>query len=211
MRRRPAPTRFASRTSTIRPSCGIAVERHVLSGVIPRLGRTPRPVPIAWCPMAAVRPVGASSEGVRRSMQSNKSRDTKPELALRRAVHALGLRYRVSYRPLRGVRRTADLAFTKAKVAVFLDGCFWHGCPEHHVKARTNAEYWAEKVERNRLRDAETNRLLTEAGWLVIRVWEHEDLVQAAEEIAEIVRSRRAALNGGPNALNSSQGAVSHG
>ncbi|HEY8480878.1 MAG TPA: very short patch repair endonuclease [Spirillospora sp.] len=150
--------------------------------------------------MAAVRPVGASSEGVRKSMQANKSRDTKPELALRRAVHALGLRYRVSYRPLRSVRRTTDLAFTKVKVAVFLDGCFWHGCPQHHTKARTNAEYWAEKVERNRERDAETDRLLTEAGWLVIRVWEHEDPHEAAQRIAEIVRSRRAALNGAESA-----------
>jgi DNA mismatch endonuclease (patch repair protein) len=124
-------------------------------------------------------------------MQANKGRDTKPELALRRSVHALGLRYRVSLRPLTPIRRTADLVFTKAKVAVFLDGCFWHGCPQHHTKARTNAEYWAEKVTRNRERDAETDRLLGEAGWRVIRVWEHEDPLQAAIRIAETVRSRR--------------------
>src|SRR6185312_14838678 len=74
----------------------------------------------------------ASSEGVRASMQSNKGKDTKPEVALRSAVHALGLRYRVSTRPLKDLRRTADLVFTKARVAVFLDGCFWHGCPQHH-------------------------------------------------------------------------------
>ncbi|MUN38540.1 very short patch repair endonuclease [Actinomadura litoris] len=141
--------------------------------------------------MGAVRPVGASSEGVRKSMQANKGRDTKPELALRRAVHALGLRYRVSMRPLTPVRRTADLVFTKAKVAVFLDGCFWHGCPQHHTKARTNADYWAEKVTRNQERDAETDRLLGEAGWQVIRVWEHEDVLKAATRIAETVRSRR--------------------
>lgn len=144
--------------------------------------------------MAVVRPIGASSEGVRKSMQSNKGRDTKPELALRRAVHALGLRYRVSIRPLPKVRRTADLVFTRAKVAVFLDGCFWHGCPEHHTKAVTNAEYWAEKVRRNRERDAETDRLLNEAGWHVIRVWEHEDVNQAALRIADEVRSRRAEM-----------------
>ncbi|MGH6915044.1 MAG: DNA mismatch repair protein Vsr, partial [Geminicoccales bacterium] len=77
----------------------------------------------------------ASNAGTRASMQANKSRDTKPELALRRAVHAMGLRYRVAARPLPALRRTADLVFTRAKVAVFVDGCFWHGCPQHHTKA----------------------------------------------------------------------------
>jgi DNA mismatch endonuclease (patch repair protein) len=123
-------------------------------------------------------------------MQSNKSRDTKPELALRRAVHALGLRYRVSMRPLPKIRRTADLVFTKAKVAVFMDGCFWHGCPEHHTKSATNAAYWADKVERNRDRDAETDGLLRDAGWTVIRIWEHEDPTEAASRIAHTVRRR---------------------
>ncbi|WP_268915922.1 very short patch repair endonuclease [Actinomadura logoneensis] len=140
--------------------------------------------------MSVARPMKASNPGVRKSMQSNKGRDTRPELALRRAVHALGMRYRVSARPLPGVRRTADLLFTRAHVAVFLDGCFWHGCPEHHTKSATNADYWAEKVRRNRERDAETDRLLAEAGWKVIRVWEHEDPVQAAQHVAQVVRAR---------------------
>nr|WP_026214401.1 very short patch repair endonuclease [Nonomuraea coxensis] len=122
-------------------------------------------------------------------MQSNRGKGTRPELALRRAVHALGLRYRVSIRPLPSVRRTADLVFTKAKVAVFMDGCFWHGCPDHHTKSATNAEYWAEKVRRNRERDAETDRLLQEAGWTVIRVWEHEEATLSAEMVAEAVRA----------------------
>src|SRR5690606_28865077 len=117
---------------------------------------------------SAPRPTSASSLGVRKSMQSNKGRDTKPELALRRAVHALGLRYRVSMRPEPAIRRTADMVFTRVKIAVFLDGCFWHGCPEHHTKSATNAGYWAEKVRRNRERDEETNRLLTEQGWQVV-------------------------------------------
>lgn len=124
-------------------------------------------------------------------MQANKGRDTKPELALRRAVHALGLRYRVSVRPLSAVRRTADMVFTKAKVAVFLDGCFWHGCPEHHTKSATNADYWAEKVRRNRERDAETDSLFAAAGWLVMRVWEHEAPDLAAVKIANEVGARR--------------------
>jgi DNA mismatch endonuclease (patch repair protein) len=140
--------------------------------------------------VGAARPTTASSIGVRKSMQGNKSRDTKPELALRRAAHALGLRYRVSVRPLPKVRRTADMVFTKAKIAVFLDGCFWHGCPEHHTKSATNAAYWAEKVMRNRERDAETDRLFVEAGWAVIRVWEHEDPIESAGRVAEQVRAR---------------------
>ncbi|MGW0483626.1 MULTISPECIES: very short patch repair endonuclease [Nonomuraea] len=129
-------------------------------------------------------------------MQANKGRDTKPELALRRAVHALGLRYRVSYRPLKSVRRTADLVFTRAKVAVFLDGCFWHGCPTHHTVAATNAGFWAEKVSRTRERDVETDRLLQEAGWRVLRVWEHEDPDEAARRVASMVRLDTAGKDG---------------
>lgn len=123
-------------------------------------------------------------------MKSNKSRDTKPELALRSAVHALGLRYRVAAKPLTGVRRTADLVFPRAKVAVFLDGCFWHGCPEHHTVASANAKFWAEKVEGNRTRDRDTDRRLAEAGWDVVRVWEHEDPQVAARHVEEVVRAR---------------------
>jgi DNA mismatch endonuclease (patch repair protein) len=91
---------------------------------------------------------------------------------------------------LKGVRRTADLVFTKRRVAVFVDGCFWHGCPTHHTVAATNADFWAEKVRRNRERDSETNQLLEEEGWLVVRVWEHEDPDDAARRIAEAVRDR---------------------
>jgi DNA mismatch endonuclease (patch repair protein) len=141
--------------------------------------------------MNVAKPTSASSEGVRKSMRANKGRDTKPELALRRAAHALGLRYRVSTRPLPELRRTADMVFTGARVAVFVDGCFWHGCPEHHSVAVTNGAYWAEKVRRNRERDAETNAALERAGWLAVRVWEHEDLEAAAVEIAATVRRRR--------------------
>jgi DNA mismatch endonuclease (patch repair protein) len=125
-------------------------------------------------------------------MRANRGRDTAPELALRRAVHGLGLRYRVNAAPLRGVRRTADLVFTRARVAVFLDGCFWHGCPEHHTVAATNAGFWAEKVETNRRRDRDTDARLAEAGWAVLRVWEHEDPVEAAARVREVVTGRRA-------------------
>lgn len=140
--------------------------------------------------MNVERPAKASSDGVRRSMQSNKGRDTKPELAIRRLLHARGLRYRVSSRPLPDVRRTADIVFTRLKVAVFVDGCFWHGCREHHTVAATNAEYWADKVRRNRERDQETDQLLRDAGWLPVRIWEHEDPTSAASQIVALVRSR---------------------
>ncbi|MGW1324525.1 very short patch repair endonuclease [Streptomyces antibioticus] len=133
----------------------------------------------------------ASSSGTRASMRANRSRDTRPELALRRAVHSLGLRYRVAARPLPSVRRTADLVFTRAKVAVFLDGCFWHGCPIHHTMAKRNSEFWSEKVARNKARDEETNALLRQAGWVVIRVWEHEDPRIAAERVRSAVAVRR--------------------
>ena len=129
----------------------------------------------------------ASSAGVRKSMQANKGRDTKPELALRRAVHARGLRYYVNRRPIKTVRRTADLVFPRVKVAVFLDGCFWHGCPEHHTVAKTNAPFWADKVSTNRLRDLQTNTALEEAGWTVVRIWEHEPADEAASRVARII------------------------
>lgn len=124
-------------------------------------------------------------------MRSNRLRDTRPELALRSAVHALGLRYRVAARPLPELRRTADLVFRPTKVAVFLDGCFWHGCPEHHTIAASNARFWAEKVAANRARDLDTDRRLTEAGWLSVRIWEHDDPVDAAQIVAAAVRARR--------------------
>lgn len=132
----------------------------------------------------------ASSAAVRANMRANRWRDTEPELALRRAVHALGLRYRVGTRPIPTLRRTADLVFSRAKVAVFLDGCFWHGCPEHHSVAVTNAEFWAGKVETNKRRDQDTNRRLADAGWLTVRVWEHDDPLATAKLIRDIVIKR---------------------
>ncbi|WOI59367.1 very short patch repair endonuclease [Streptomyces fradiae] len=132
------------------------------------------------------RPSWAASPATRASMQSNRPRDTKPEKALRSAVHALGLRFRVSTRPLPSVRRTADLVFTRVHLAVFLDGCFWHGCPEHHILSATNTAYWTDKLETNRRRDRQTDQWLREAGWEVVRVWEHEDPTTAALRVREV-------------------------
>ena len=150
--------------------------------------------------MAACAPTGswASSAATRRSMQGNRSRDTRPEIALRSAVHALGLRYRVAARPLGDVRRTADLVFRSQRIAVFVDGCFWHGCPEHFVAPRTNAGYWAAKIGRNQARDAETDAILATEGWTVIRVWEHDDPLRGAERVRDAVAGPRAPSPGAP-------------
>jgi len=132
----------------------------------------------------------ASSSAVRTIMKANRSRDTKPELALRSATHSLGLRYRVDTPPIQELRRRADLVFSKARVAVFSDGCYWHGCPDHYRAARRNDEFWNEKITKNRARDQDTDARLLAAGWLVIRVWEHEDPTEAASRIAQAVRGR---------------------
>jgi len=116
----------------------------------------------------------ASTPGTASSMRANRGRDTTPELEIRRRLHSRGLRYRVSARPVAGLRRTADVVFTRAKVAVFIDGCFWRGCPQHYQTPVRNAGFWASKRNRNRERDAETDRALLESGWRVLRYWEHE-------------------------------------
>ena len=136
-------------------------------------------------------PSPAVAPGTRRSMQGNRSRDTKPELALRSLLHRRGLRYRVAARPLPDVRRTADIVFTRARVAVFVDGCFWHCCPRHYRQPGSNVDYWRGKARRNVERDRETDAMLCAAGWAVVRVWEHEDPAAAAELISQVVSARR--------------------
>jgi DNA mismatch endonuclease (patch repair protein) len=89
------------------------------------------------------------------------------------------------------VRRTADVVFGPARVVVMIDGCFWHNCPDHHRPSRRNAEFWLDKITTNVRRDRETDRLLADAGWLVVRVWEHEDPIKAADHIEAIVIHRR--------------------
>lgn len=136
-------------------------------------------------------PTPASDES-RRRMQQQRRRNTRPEMALRPALHAAGLRYRLEVAIVPGTRRRADIVFGPAKVAVFVDGCFWHLCPEHGTLPKANADWWRQKLERNRARDRETDLLLLEQGWFPVRVWEHEDMAEAAVRISEIVRERRA-------------------
>jgi len=127
----------------------------------------------------------ATSPRSAKVMRGNRSRDTKPELAVRRLLHARGLRYRVNARPLPSLRRTADIVFTRKQVAVFIDGCYWHGCPEHYVASKSNRDYWTPKIAANVARDAETTHTLSEAGWTVLRYWSHlrpEEIATAVEQ-----------------------------
>lgn len=112
-------------------------------------------------------------------MLANRRRDTAPELRLRRALHARGWRYRVDRPPLPGLRLRADLVFASRRVAVYVDGCFWHSCPDHGTTAKANADYWAAKLEGNVRRDRDTDSRLRTAGWTVARVWEHEPTADA--------------------------------
>lgn len=133
----------------------------------------------------------ATTPGSRRSMQGNQAGRTAPELALRRALHAQGFRFRVAH-PVPGLpRRTIDIAFTRLRLAVFVDGCFWHGCPEHGTRPQANADYWGHKLNRNATRDAETTRALEDGGWHVLRLWEHETLENmVAQNLTAMARAR---------------------
>ena len=128
------------------------------------------------------------------NMRANRRVDTGPELALRRELHRQGFRYRKDYRlDLTGRRVRPDIAFTARRVAVFVDGCFWHCCPHHGTKPANNTWYWGPKLARNVERDRAADAALVEAGWSVVRVWEHESLEAA---VAAVV----SALNDSPGA-----------
>ena len=109
---------------------------------------------------------------------------TDAEMAIRRELHRRGLRYRVNLSISELGRTRPDIAFTRQRVAVFVDGCFWHRCPDHATFPQTNADWWSEKLERNVARDAETIRRLADLGWTVIRIWEHESPIEAVGRIA---------------------------
>lgn len=111
-------------------------------------------------------------------------------MVIRRELHRRGLRYRVEYTVVARPRRVADIVFTRQRLAVFVDGCFWHSCPEHGTKPVNNADWWQEKLTRNVARDRDTDDRLTQAGWCVVRVWEHEDPQEAARRLLPIVRTR---------------------
>ncbi|QDO01126.1 very short patch repair endonuclease [Streptomyces sp. S1A1-8] len=135
--------------------------------------------------------VTPSSGAVSARMSRQSSRDIAAEVAVRRLLYAAGLRYRVHV-PVPGMlRRTIDIAFTRAKVAVIMDGCFWHGCPEHATKPKANVEWWQAKLAKNIARDVETTDYLTAEGWTVLRFWEHESPEHVADRVAACVAERR--------------------
>ncbi|GFE23757.1 very short patch repair endonuclease [Streptomyces nigrescens] len=136
-------------------------------------------------------PATPSSPGVSARMSVQARRDTGPEMAVRRLLYASGHRYRLQRRVPGFSRRTIDIAFPGPKVAVFLDGCFWHGCPEHATHPKANADWWRDKLDGNIARDRETTEHLVEQGWTVLRFWEHEDPVTVADRIARTLGEAR--------------------
>ena len=124
-----------------------------------------------------------SSEAAIARMKAAKPRNTIPEKALRSMLYRKGLRFRLDQKPIGNLNRRADIVFRSAKIAIFVDGCFWHGCPVHGTQSKSNAEYWAMKIKQNQDRDIDTTNRLKAAGWKVIRVWEHEDPEEASQRI----------------------------
>lgn len=135
--------------------------------------------------------VKPSSPGVSLRMSRQARRDTAPEVAVRKLLHASGYRYRLNVRVPDMPRRTVDIVFSKAKVAVFLDGCFWHGCPLHATSPKSNAEWWREKLDKNMARDTETTEHMRNLGWTVLRFWEHETPAEIADQVAAAVIASR--------------------
>ncbi|WP_426501592.1 very short patch repair endonuclease [Streptomyces sp. D54] len=135
--------------------------------------------------------VTSSSHAVSARMTRQRSRGSAAEVAVRRLLHAAGMRYRVNV-PVPGMpRRAIDIAFTKAKIAVFMDGCFWHGCPEHATHPKANAQWWRAKLDRNKAQDVETTDHLSADGWTVLRSWEHESPEDVADRVTACVISTR--------------------
>lgn len=144
-------------------------------------------------------PPPASSASVRTIMQGNKRSDTRPEMSLRSELHRRGVRYRVGITAEPTLNCRADIVFSAARIAVFVDGCFWHGCVDHGVRPRTHSDYWDAKLARNVARDRRNDAALEAAGWTVVRVWEHEPPAEAADRISQLVREKRAQLQDRPS------------
>jgi DNA mismatch endonuclease (patch repair protein) len=128
-------------------------------------------------------------------MKGNRAIDTAPERAVRSALHRAGFRYRKHAKPLAGLRCAADLVFRTERVAVFIDGCYWHRCPQHGTSPTTNSDYWRAKLNRNVARDRRNDAALLQAGWLVVRAWEHEPASDVVARVARAVESRRSTLD----------------
>lgn len=127
-------------------------------------------------------------------------------MALRRELYRRGLHYRVDFEVLKKPRRVADIAFPKLRIAIFVDGCFWHGCPEHATRPKQNADFWLQKIEANRHLDADTNERFRSIRWTVLRFWEHEPAPYAADTIADLVITTRSAGRESPASSNQTDG-----
>lgn len=146
--------------------------------------------------MSQIQP--SSSEASRR-MAKVRQKGTEAEIKLRLELYRSGLRYRVDYMVLQRPRRVADIAFPGLRIAVFVDGCFWHGCPEHATWPKQNADFWRQKIETNRARDADTDARLQAIDWRVLRIWEHESPVAAAETVSRLIAKARAMRSKSPS------------
>lgn len=149
--------------------------------------------------------VQPSSLEASRRMAKIRQKGTGAEIALRRELYRRGLRYRVDFEVLKKPRRVADIAFPGRKIAIFVDGCFWHGCPEHATWPKQNSDFWRQKIETNRTRDADTNERLRNIGWTVLRFWEHVPPTEAADSVVQTVAmgiSKRSASSPGPHKKN---------
>jgi DNA mismatch endonuclease (patch repair protein) len=124
-------------------------------------------------------------------MSRTRGRDTRPELELRSSLHRRGFRFRVDRGVLPDVKRRVDIVFPRERLAVFVDGCYWHGCPAHRTQAKANASFWREKIESNIARDRDTDARLRDRGWEVIRVWEHDDVDEAVRRIGKLLLALR--------------------
>lgn len=128
-------------------------------------------------------------ETVRQRMSRQARRNTQVELQVRRRLHSAGYRYRVDYRPDQSMRCRGDIVFTRRKVIVFIDGCFWHGCPLHATQPKNNADWWRAKLASNVERDRRHSDALHDLGWRVLRFWEHEDPADICGRIVAVVRA----------------------
>jgi DNA mismatch endonuclease (patch repair protein) len=128
------------------------------------------------------------SSRIRAVMRGNRRTNTRPELLIRRALHRSGRRYRVDY-PVAtaNTKVRPDIVFTRQKVAVFIDGCFWHGCPQHYVASKSAVSYWDAKLQRNKERDRVVTQLLSDDGWRVVRIWEHVPVDDARDAITALL------------------------
>jgi DNA (cytosine-5)-methyltransferase 1 len=164
---------------------GAAIAESLIEGAKPR---RPRRVKSVTAPPA---PVPSADSHAR--MVAQKRRGTAPEVLVFAALAALGVEVERNVKPLEGLRREADGCLRDEKIAIFIDGCFWHGCPEHSRETKSNTLWWREKIEANKVRDRDTDAQLSSAGWTVLRIWEHEDPDAAAEAVSLVVAQRRTA------------------